>query len=172
MIIKGLQKIISGGQTGVDRGALDAALKAGFPCGGWCPAGRWAEDGVIPEAYPLREVPGGGYTERTLRNVLDSDGTLVIHFGPLGGGTALTVQECIRHGKPYCLIDGSQVEATRGARLALEFIEADGIRVLNLAGPRRSSQPSAHAYTFDLVSKVLGDLPWLFAPGAEQWNRP
>jgi hypothetical protein len=73
-----LIKIISGGQTGVDRGALDAALAVKFPCGGWCPADRRAEDGSIPGRYPLTPLPGGGYRERTRQNVIDSDGTATV----------------------------------------------------------------------------------------------
>jgi hypothetical protein len=76
-----LEKIISGGQTGVDRGALDAALEASFPCGGWCPKGRKAEDGPIPARYPLKEMDGPAYRLRTERNVRDSDGTLILFFG-------------------------------------------------------------------------------------------
>ena len=79
-------KIISGGQTGIDRGALDGALAKGVPCGGWCPEGRRAEDGVIPKIYPVRSLAGAGYSGRTLRNVIDSDGTVVLHFGALTGG--------------------------------------------------------------------------------------
>jgi hypothetical protein len=85
-----LLKIISGGQTGVDRGALEAALSASFPCGGWCPAGRKAEDGVIPEKYPVTPLPGGGYRARTRKNVQESDGTVILAPGELTGETALT----------------------------------------------------------------------------------
>src|ERR671915_1058228 len=78
-----LAKIISGGQTGTDRGALDAALAWGFPCGGWCPPGRLAEDGQIPERYPLIELKEGGYSQRTLRNVVESDGTAILYFSQI-----------------------------------------------------------------------------------------
>jgi len=74
-----LRRIISGGQTGVDRGVLDAAIAAGFPCGGWCPTGRRAEDGRIPDRYPVAELPDGGYPARTVRNLLESDGTLILY---------------------------------------------------------------------------------------------
>src|SRR5256885_2018978 len=79
-------RIVSGGQTGADRAALDAAMEACVECGGWCPAGRMAEDGVIPDRYPVIELPeGGGYEQRTLRNVLDSDATVILSFGPPPG---------------------------------------------------------------------------------------
>ena len=87
-------KIISGGQTGVDRGALDAALELDFPCGGRCPAGRLAEDGEIPERYPVVELANSGYAERTAHNVADAGGTLIIAHGPLMGGTRETLQFC------------------------------------------------------------------------------
>lgn len=77
-------RIVSGGQTGVDRAALDAALEAGAECGGWCPEGRLAEDGAIPAHYALKELPGAGYLERTLRNVRDSYATVIFFRQPLG----------------------------------------------------------------------------------------
>src|SRR5207244_4480522 len=97
-------KVISGGQTGVDRGALDAALALEVECGGWCPAGRLAEDGTIPECYPVVELTNAGYAERTARNVADSDGTLVICKGEPIGGTRETVDRCIEMGKPDSVI--------------------------------------------------------------------
>ena len=87
-------KIISGGQTGVDRAALDAALSLGVPTGGWCPEGRLDECGIIPPHYPLQELPGGGYMERTARNVSDADGTAIFHPGSLQGGTKATADFC------------------------------------------------------------------------------
>src|SRR5437588_587731 len=84
-------KIISGGQTGVDRAALDVALKHGIKCGGWCPAGRLDESGKIPDHYPVKELKRGGNEERTFRNVEESDGTIVIFFHELSGGTAYTL---------------------------------------------------------------------------------
>src|ERR1700745_4362858 len=100
-----LLKVISGGQTGVDRGALDAALALEVECGGWCPAGRLAEDGRIPKSYPVMEVPNSGYAERPARNVADSDGTLIILKGEPIGGTRETVDRCIETGKSFLVID-------------------------------------------------------------------
>jgi hypothetical protein len=150
-----LTKLVCGGQTGVDRGALDAALEAGFPCGGWCPAGRTAEDGPIPQRYPLVEVPGGGYRERTIRNVRDSDGTLVIFFGALKGGTEETVSACVRQHRPYRLIDGAEIAPTRAAELAAEFVAENGVSVLNVAGPRSSQSPTAYAYAHEAIGRLL-----------------
>lgn len=98
-------KIISGGQTGVDRGALDAAIELRVECGGWCPAGRMAEDGIIPNRYPVIELANAGYAARTTRNVTDADGTLVILVGDPVGGTRETIGCCIEMQKPYLTID-------------------------------------------------------------------
>jgi len=117
-----LLKVISGGQTGVDRGALDAALALQVECGGWCPAGRLAEDGTIPERYPVMELAYAGYAERTARNVADSDGTLVISKGEPIGGTRETVDRCIEMGKPYLLIDSERCSMEEAAALAVQFV--------------------------------------------------
>lgn len=150
--------IVSGGQSGVDRGALDAALAAGIPCGGWCPAGRVAEDGTIPGRYPLRELPGAGYVERTLRNVLDSDATLVICYGEPEGGTRQTLEFCERRSKPRLVIDAAVTAPQEAAQQVAAFIRAQGVRVLNVAGPRASKQPGAHAYAHDLLAHALAML--------------
>ena len=151
--------IFSGGQTGVDRAALDAALAAGTPCGGWCPAGRVAEDGMLPECYPLREVDNGGYRERTRANVLDSGGTLVIHAGELEGGTAQTVGFCRAHGKPCLLIDSDAVPPDAAAAMVSRFVARHRIETLNVAGPRASKHPRIYEYAFTLVTLVLKNLP-------------
>jgi hypothetical protein len=145
-------KIISGGQTGVDRAALDIALELGFPCGGWCPKGRRSEDGPIPERYPLRETVSSVYPERTRRNVLDSDGTLVLTDGPPTGGTALTIELANRHGKP-CLVldlaDRPEPEAVRN------WAQAHDVHVLNVAGPRASEKPGIYSQAAQFLRQTL-----------------
>lgn len=148
-------KIISGAQTGVDRAALDIALKHGLACGGWCPEGRLAEDGRIAETYPVTELPGGGYPQRTRQNVLDSDGTVIIYFGKPGGGTKKTYQYCVQENKPCLLLDARQIDSSRAAERILGFYrELPGHR-LNFAGPRASGEPRAYAYTRETVEKFL-----------------
>ena len=101
---------------------MDAALELGFSCGGWCPAGRLAEDGKIPERYPVVELADGGYAERTAKNVADSDGTLIFAHGPLMGGTRETLHLCIKQGKPHLVIDLQTVSIEKAIGQALEFV--------------------------------------------------
>jgi hypothetical protein len=150
-----LERIVSGAQTGVDRGALDAALELGFPCSGWCPPGRLAEDGAIPDRYPVTELTAGGYRQRTVRNVVDSDGTLVLHFGMPEGGTAQTLQHCIRHRKPHLAIDGAEISTESAATMAAAFIAEHGITSLNIAGPRASKEPRGQNYARTVVIALL-----------------
>ena len=145
-------KIISGGQTGVDRAALDAALKYGIDCGGWCPAGRLDELGRIPDRYPVRELEHGGFTERTLQNVKDSDGTVIIYSGKLSGGTEQTVRFCVEQQRPHELIDASKISTEDAARLIDEFVCKHKIHILNVAGPRQSEWREGYHYAF----RVLG----------------
>lgn len=142
-----LCKIVSGGQTGVDRGALDAALALGFPCGGWCPAGRRAEDGRIDPKYPLHETASEHYSVRTRQNVIDSDATLVIHFGEIEGGTARTLAICQELGKPCLNLDALGHAPAAAAQLIRQFIVDHHSVTLNVAGPRASKQRQAQAYT-------------------------
>ena len=133
-----ISKIISGGQTGVDRAALDVALELGIDCGGWCPKGRRAVDGVIPEKYPLTETAAAAYNERTLLNVRDSDGTLILNQGALQGGTAYTVAVAQRLSRPCLLVDlGDRFDAKGIA----DWIANERIRILNVAGPREEKCP-------------------------------
>ena len=150
-----LKKIITGGQAGVDRGALDAALESGFPCGGWCPEGRKAEDGKIPGQYPVQELKGAGYKERTLKNVMESDGTVIIYFDFPSGGTEATILFCIREKTPYLLIDGNEMSSSRASERLIEFIEINHIAILNVAGPRASQNAAAYEYTKNTLNRFF-----------------
>jgi hypothetical protein len=147
--------IVSGGQTGVDRAALDAALGLGVSCGGWCPAGRQAEDGPIPARYPLQELARAGYLERTQKNVEDYDGTLVITFGPATGGTARTIEFCRKLRKSHLVIDAAITTVDEAVSLAAEFIGKNGVRRLNVAGPRASGEERWYGYALEVVRGLL-----------------
>jgi hypothetical protein len=131
-------RIVSGGQTGVDRGALDAAIALGVDHGGWCPRGRLAEDGPIPADYHLVETESAEYPVRTERNVVDSDGTLILFRGRLVGGTELTRRLALRHRRPCCLVDLDQTEGLQRIR---SWLAENRIQILNVAGPRESTSP-------------------------------
>lgn len=147
-----VRKILSGGQTGVDRAALDVARALGVSVGGWCPAGRRAEDGAIDPVYPLRETPSDDYAERTAWNVRDAEATLVITHGPAEGGTALTVKCAAAQGKP-CLV----VNLLEGAEPdeVIQWIQREGITSLNVGGPRESQRPGISEMAVAFLDQVL-----------------
>jgi hypothetical protein len=147
-----ITQIISGGQTGVDRGALDAALSLKIAHGGWCPKGRLAEDGVIPSRYRLTETDSSQYHVRTEKNVCDADGTLIVYRGILQGGTELTRRLAVRHSKPLLMIDTLQ---PIGVDEIQRWLADRSIRVLNVAGPRESSVPGIAEETQRLLKQVL-----------------
>ena len=156
-----LEKIISGGQSGVDRAALDAALAAGFPCGGWAPLGRQAEDGVIPEHYPLDECGVAGYEERTRLNVRDSDATLILTQGqdPAalvngtgGDGTGLTVEWAAKLSRPYLVVD---LDRPADPEDIAEWLQGSGILVLNVAGPRERTVPGIYRSARGFLNALL-----------------
>jgi hypothetical protein len=151
-----LARIVSGGQTGADRAALEAARAAGFPAGGWVPKNRGAEDGRVPDGLgELRETEGADPAERTRRNVADSDATLVLSHGRLRGGTALTREEALRLGKPCLWLDLARVPRGLTVERVLAWLEQHDIRVLNVAGPRASEDAEIYPAAFALVSAVL-----------------
>jgi hypothetical protein len=149
-----LRKIVSGGQTGADRAALDASLEMKFPIGGYCPLGRMAEDGPIDPQYPLIEI-GDTYRERTKKNVEDSSATAIFYDSILQGGTEQTVVFCIKLAKPYKLIDIDLVTRELAVEVITDFIKQNNVAVLNVAGPRLSNCPTIYSYVYDVIKGVL-----------------
>jgi len=147
-----VKKIISGGQTGVDRAALDVALELGLECGGWCPKGRRAEDGPIPPRYPLRETDSEQYPPRTEVNVREADGTLIVTRGKPDRGTGLTLQLARRDHKPFLVVDLDQGAKPIEVR---KWLRSNRIHILNIAGPRESSCKGIYAQATHLLKKVL-----------------
>ena len=155
-----LEKIISGGQTGVDRGALEAAIAAGVAYGGWVPKGRKAEDGQVPERFSaLREAPVAGYLWRTERNVIDADATLVLVPGDprrLTPGSRRTVEFAKRHGKPVRVFT---LKPDRiGMTAAAYWVDEGGYRILNIAGTRESKHPGVQTLAAECVSILIDRL--------------
>jgi hypothetical protein len=148
-------RLISGGQTGVDRAALDAALKMKVPCRGWCPKGRKAEDGIIPSLYPLKETPSKSYEERTEWNVRDSDGTLILNTGVLEGGTKFTFEMAFKWMKPCLVIN---LKTKRHPTDIYEWLQTHRIKNLNVAGPRESKQPGIYKIASAFLSQFLAEL--------------
>jgi hypothetical protein len=160
-----IKKIISGGQTGVDRAALDAAIKLAIPHGGWIPQGRLTENGPLPPEYRLQETLNTSYAERTEKNVLAADATLIISRGPLTGGSEYTREMAVRHNRLWLHIDLERMAAFQAATTINDWISKQGIAVLNVAGPRASKDPKIYNDTFNILESVYylglvqGNLP-------------
>lgn len=145
-------RIVSGGQTGADRAALDWAIAQGFDHGGWCPKGRLAEDGVLDARYQLKQTDSENYFERTERNVLDSDGTLIFNSGELEGGTLRTVRFAETHRKPCLVLQLDEGICLEDIARVLAWLRAESIRTLNIAGPRESERPGTYERTQEFLS--------------------
>jgi hypothetical protein len=146
-----IEKIVSGGQTGVDRAALDAAIALGVPHGGWLPKGRRAEDGPLPGTYQLQEMDSALYKDRTLQNVIDSDGTLIIARGPLSGGSIITLKAAKANDKPCLHINLKNMPAFLATSKIVEWLMDFNINILNVAGPRASKDPTI----YDDAKKII-----------------
>lgn len=159
-----LRRVISGGQTGVDRAALDAAMACGIEAGGWCPRARIAEDGLIPRRYPLRETPSEKYSQRTTWNVRDADATLILTYGVPDGGTELTARVAERLDKP-CLVVSLRTYPDLAAIRELFYLRPGGI-VLNVAGPRESRSPGIYGRSFAFLAALFRSYQRGFAVAA------
>jgi hypothetical protein len=150
-------KIVSGGQTGADRGGLDAAIELGIEQGGWCPKGRKAEDGIIPPAYYLDQTKSSDYRVRTEANVQDSDATLIFTFGKLDGGSLLTAECATKHGKPWMHIDLAGKEPTTALHEAFDWVQllSKESLTLNVAGQRESKAPGIHSAVRRIMISLL-----------------
>jgi hypothetical protein len=152
--VKSTLRITSGGQTGADRAALDWAIQQGKPHGGWCPKGRLAEDGTIPKRYRLRQTPSAGYDQRTEWNVRDSDGTVIFTIGPgLSGGSLFTAEMATKLSKPCLHL--SRAGGGNAATRLKAFLGRYGIKALNVAGPRASSEPMVGEFVRETLESVL-----------------
>ena len=149
-----LDKVVSGGQTGVDRAALDVGERVIYTTGGWCPAGRRAEDGRIPERYPLVETKSKNYATRTKWNVKDSDGTLILNLGELDGGTRETVEHAAKIGKPCLVVQLDDNEHSQPASVK-SWLRENSIRTLNVAGPRESKRPGIYELSTEYLTELF-----------------
>lgn len=150
-----IKKIISGGQTGAEQAALDAAIQLQIPHGGWITKGRLTEAGVLPDKYQLKEMPTDSYPERAKQNVIDSDGTLIISHGPLTGSSQFTQNIAIKHNKPYLHIDLNETDAFDAAKHVYNWITANKIEALNVAGSKASKDPYIYQAALHFMEIVL-----------------
>jgi Circularly permutated YpsA SLOG family/Domain of unknown function (DUF6794) len=150
-----IKKIISGGQTGADQAALDAAIELGIPHGGWIPKRRLTERGHLSETYKLKEMPTASYPKRTEQNVLDSDATLIISHGKLTGGSALTKKLADKHHRPCLHIDLDATNPFAAVKAINYWLAKHPIEVLNVAGPRLSKDPRIYDEVKKILSSVL-----------------
>ncbi len=149
-----IKKIISGGQTGADQAALDAAIKLGIPHGGWIPSGRITENGPLLDKYLLEEMPTSSYAERTEQNIIDSDGTLIASHGMLAGGSAYTRQVALEQKRPWLHIDLQKTAVFDAAMILSEWVLKNNIEILNVAGPRASKDPKIYRAVMNIIESA------------------
>lgn len=149
-------KIISGGQTGVDRAALDAAIEAGLPHGGTCPVGRAAEDGVIDDRYDLIETESADPIIRTRLNIADADATLILAQGDLTGGTRQAAEYVEHLGRALLIVDPF---ADSAAEEIGEWLSGRRWRILSIGGPRESEHPGIYEKARGVLGEVFARLP-------------
>ncbi|BAY78498.1 hypothetical protein NIES25_49730 [Nostoc linckia NIES-25] len=148
-------KIVSGGQTGADRAALDWAIARQITHGGWCPKGRKAEDGVINMCYNLTETPSAEYSQRTEWNVRDSDGTVIFSITKkLFAGTLLTAELAQKYEKP-CIHICKELAHVNTLNELLLFISNYKILILNVAGPRASEESEVYQFVKSTFEKAI-----------------
>jgi hypothetical protein len=161
-----IEKIVSGGQTGADRAALDAAIELDIPHGGWIPKGRRTEDGELPEIYHLKEMPIASYAARTEQNVIDSDGTIIVSHGKLNGGSAMTRQFEKKHHRTWMHVDLDKTNLFKAAMEVRSWVTENHIKILNVAGSRGSKEPEIYyatkkllkaAFQLDLIQSSMPD---------------
>jgi hypothetical protein len=150
-----VKKIISGGQTGADRAALDAAIELGIPHGGWIIRDHKAENGRLPQRYGLKEIDSNDYAERTGLNVADSDGTVIISHGVLKGGSAQTLTMAEKYNKPCLHIDLGELDEPDAAGIIKGWIQKKCIEILNVAGPRLSEDPGIYESVRNILRSAL-----------------
>ncbi len=147
--------LITGGQTGIDRAMLDFCLDHGISCGGWCPADRKAEDGVIPDRYPVKELPAPSYNKRTAANVKESDATVIIFYGEMIGGTLKSFEFVRKEEKPFLLLDLSVIDAEKAAGRLRAFLDRFQPLTLNFSGPRQSDWKEGYQYCYSILTLML-----------------
>jgi hypothetical protein len=150
-----IKKIISGGQTGADRAAFDVAIKLKIPHGGWIPKGRQTEDGTLPDKYNMKEIPTESYPARTEKNVIASDGTLIITRGKLTGESDYTRKMTLRHHKQLLGIDLNQTNHYDAASLIASWIRMQRVEILNVAGPRAGKDPKIYDDVFKILEQAI-----------------
>ena len=150
-----VRTIVSGGQAGADRAALDFAIESGREHGGWCPRGRKAEDGPIPAKYELMETESANYRARTARNVVDSDATLILNMGELEGGSLETLHIAERRGKPVRVVQLDSALSDEDVAGLRDWLQSARIQTLNIAGPRESKRPGVYQATLVLLNKLF-----------------
>ncbi|MFH1727117.1 MAG: putative molybdenum carrier protein [Pseudomonadota bacterium] len=151
-----IEKIVSGAQTGVDRAALDVAMKLGIAHGGWVPKNRLAEDGEIDNKYNVKETNTSDYAHRTIQNIINSDATLILSKGKISGGSAYTLFKAKEHKKPVLWLKINKNQDRAIVKIC-QWLNENKPKILNLAGPRESKEPGIYDVSFDFLIRLFSN---------------